>query len=261
MNPFDLTGHRVVVTGSTMGIGRGIAEAMLQAGARVVVNSHEDPHDDVLDVYASMGECHFVKSNVATVEGAQGLVEKAHEILGGLDCLANNAGTCIGRPFIEYTPEEYDTMMNLNVRGYFFATQAFAKIVGKRDHDASVICTGSTNGLQAEKGIAIYDMTKGAVLMMVRSLALELADLGIRMNGIAPGLIKTPLQAEFLKDKPDLQRVWDAQIPLGRMGQLDDVGTVAVFLASRAAKYIIGHMLYVDGGIVAQQTVLDIPGI
>lgn len=261
MNPFDLTGHRVVITGSTMGIGRGIAEAMLQAGARIVVNAHEDPQDDVLDVYASMGESHFVKSDVATVEGARGLVEKAQGILDGLDCLVNNAGTGFDRPLTSYTPDDYDAIMNLNVRGYFFATQAFARIVGKRDNDASVLCIGSTNGLQAEKGLAVYDMSKGAVLMMVRSVALELADVGIRMNGIAPGIIKTPLSEQYMEDKDDARRILNAQIPMGYMGQLDDVGPVAVFLASRAAKYITGHMLYVDGGIIAQQTSHHIPGV
>ncbi len=255
-----LENHRVVITGSTYGIGLGIADAMLRAGARVILNSNDDPADDVLDRLSALGECHFIKADLSSVEGAIGLVQEAHAQLGGLDCLVNNAGTFTDKPFLDNDPADYDRIMNLNVRGYFFATQEFARLVGKREFEASVVCTGSTNGLQAEKGMPLYDTSKGAVLMLVRSLSLVLADFGIRINGVAPGLIRTPLHKKVIEKDPALCKLLDAQIPLGRRGELDDVGPVAVFLASPAAKYITGEMIYVDGGIAAQQTIWEVRG-
>lgn len=254
-----LAEQRVVVTGSTYGIGKGIAEAMLRAGARVVINSNEPPKDDVLDQFQRIGECHFVQADLSDVAQARNLVQKAHRELGGLDCLVNNAGTFIGKRFTEYDEGDYDRIMNLNVRGYFFASQEFARLVKKRDYDASIICTGSTNGLQAEKNSVLYDMSKGAVLMLVRSLALSLTDMGIRVNGVGPGLIRTPLHKEVVEKDAGLVKLMTAQIPMGRIGELDDVGPVAAFLASPAAKYITGQMLYVDGGITAQQTIWEYP--
>ena len=255
----SMTDQRVVVTGSTYGIGLGIAEAMLQAGARVVLNSNEDPQDDVLDRLSRVGECHFVRADLSILSESARLVDEAGALLGGLDCLVNNAGTCTDRPFIECDESDYNRIMDLNVRGYYFASQAFVKAVGKRDFDASIVCTGSTNGLLAEKGMSLYDISKGAILMMVRSLALILADDGIRINGIAPGLIRTPLHNKHVENDPALCRLLEAQIPMGRRGEPGDVGPVAVFLASPAAGYMTGQMVYIDGGITAQQTVWEMP--
>ncbi len=254
-----LAEQRVVVTGSTYGIGKGIAEAMLRAGARVVVNSNEPPRDDVLEQFQRIGECHFVQADLSDVQQARDLVRTACQKLGGLDCLVNNAGTFTGKRFTECEEGDYDRIMNLNVRGYFFASQAFARLVQKRDFDASIVCTGSTNGILAEKNSVLYDMSKGAILMLVRSLAVSLADLGIRVNGVAPGLIRTPLHKQVVEQDPKLVKLLRAQIPMGRSGDLDDIGPVAVFLASKAAKYITGEMIYADGGLSAQQTIWELP--
>lgn len=252
-----LKNQRVIVTGSTYGIGLGIAEAMLRAGARVIINSNEDPEDDVMDRLSGIGESHFIKADLSSVTEARGLIQQAHEQLGGLDCLVNNAGTFTDKPFLENDESDYSRIMNLNVRGYYFATQEFTRLVGTRNFDASVVCTGSTNSLQAEKGMPLYDTSKGAVLMMVRSLALVLADFGIRINAIGPGLIRTPLHKKIIEKDSALCRLLDSQIPMGRRGELDDVGPVATFLASPAAKYITGQILYIDGGIIAQQTIWE----
>ncbi len=255
----SMTDQRVVVTGSTYGIGLGIAQAMLEAGARVVLNSNQDPEDDVLDRLSQIGECHFVAADLSAISESTRLIEEAGALLGGLDCLVNNAGTFINTPFSECDESDYDRIMNLNVRGYYFASQAFVKAVGKRKFDASIVCTGSTNGLLAEKESTLYDISKGAVLMLVRSLSLVLADSGIRINGIGPGLIRTPLHEKLVGVDSTLCRLIEAQIPLGRRGELDDVGPVAVFLASPAARYMTGQMIYVDGGITAQQIVWEMP--
>jgi len=252
--------QRVVVTGSTYGIGLGIARAMLEAGARVVLNSNKDPEDDVVERLSGIGECHFVRADLSQISECYRLVEEAGTLLGGLDCLVNNAGTFVDTSFVDLDADDYDRLMNLNVRGYFFTSQAFVKAVGKRDSDASIICTGSTNGQQAEMESTLYDISKGAVLMMVRSLALVAAKQGIRVNGVAPGLIRTPLMNQLIDHRSDLLPLLESQIPLGRRGEIDDVGPAAAFLASPGAKYITGQMIYVDGGITAQQMIWEQQG-
>ena len=198
----SMTDQRVVITGSTYGIGLGIAQAMLEAGARVVLNSNKDPEDDVVERLSKMGECHFVRADLSEISECARLIDEAGELLGGLDCLVNNAGTFTDRPFVECGADDYERIMNLNVRGYYFASQAFVKAVGKRDNDASIVCTGSTNGLLAEKESTLYDISKGAILMLVRSLALVVADHGIRVNGLAPGLVRTPLHRRSATTDP-----------------------------------------------------------
>lgn len=252
-----LHGMKVVVTGSTTGIGAAIARAMLDAGARVVINSHEAIDADTLADYRQLGECEFIQADLSKPSEARRLVENAFAIWDGLDCLVNNAGTYVNVDFMESMPEDFNRLFDLNVRGYYFAAQAFARVVGKRHHDASIICTGSTNSLQAENGSVMYDTSKGAVLMLMRGLAVTLAGQGIRVNGIGPGLIETVLNDFAHRDEPDVRRMVEKQIPLGRVGVPDDIGGAAVFLASSQAKYITGQMVYIDGGMTAQQIVYN----
>lgn len=241
----------VLITGSTQGIGYGIAEAFARAGARLVINSHLDD-GGALARLSALTECHFIRADLSSVEGARQLVQSAHEALGGLDTLVNCAGTFLDSDFLELTPEQFDRTFALNVRGYLFATQAFARLVGEGEEDASVVCIGSTNSFAAEKQSVIYDASKGAVLMLVKSMALTLAERGIRVNGIAPGIIETPLTRSGL-DRPGVRDHLDSQIPLGRIGQIGDIGEAAVFLASAGARYITGQMLAIDGGILTAQ--------
>ena len=242
----------VAITGSTTGIGYAIAEAFIRSGARLVINSHLDDDGGASERLGKLGECHFVKADISTVAGAQGFVAAAREKLGRLDTLVNTAGTYRDSDFDDLTEEIFDLTFNLNVKGYLFAAQAFAKGLTAGQENPSIICVGSTNSLAAEKNSVIYDTSKGAVLMLIRTLAVTLAERGIRVNGIGPGIVETPLSAKGLATpgvRPALQR----QIPLGRIGMPDDIGGAAVFLASPAARYVTGQMLYVDGGILANQ--------
>lgn len=241
----------VCITGSTSGIGFAIAEAFAKAGARLVINSHIDDHD-ACEKLSALTECHFVKANLASVAGAQSFIAQARDKLGHLDTLVNNAGTFKDAEFFELNEQMYADTFDLNVKGYLFASQAFAKTISAEQTGASIICIGSTNSRVAEKNSVIYDTSKGAILMMVRSLAVSLADKGIRVNGIGPGIVDTPLTHAGL-EQPGVRSRLQAQIPLGRIGQPDDIGGTAVFLGSEAAAYITGQMLYVDGGILANQ--------
>lgn len=246
----------VCVTGATQGIGFAIAEAFARSGARLVINSHL-PDPAALDKLSALTECHFVQADLSTVAGAEQLVEGAHDALGHLDTLVNNAGTFRDVPFDGVTEAIFDQTFNLNVRGYLFAAQAFARKVKPDQQGASIVCVGSTNSRAAEKNSVVYDASKGAVLMMIRSLAVTLAGRGIRVNGIGPGIVETPLTAAGL-GVPGMRDTLRAQIPLGRIGMPDDIGGAAVFLASPAARYITGQMLFIDGGILANQLSWDV---
>lgn len=247
----------VLVTGSTHGIGYGIAEAFARQGARLVINSHL-PDNGALAKLQELTECHFVQADLSTAAGARTVVREAREKLGRLDTLVNNAGTFLDTPFDELTEELFDRTFNLNVKAYVFASQEFVRGLEPGQEGASIILVGSTNSVMAERHSVAYDASKGAVLMMVRSLAVSLAGRGVRVNGLGPGIVETPLTKRGL-DTPGVRKSLNAQIPFGRIGQPEDVGGAAVFLASPAAGYITGQMLFVDGGILAIQKTWEPP--
>jgi NAD(P)-dependent dehydrogenase (short-subunit alcohol dehydrogenase family) len=242
----------VCITGSTHGIGYGIAEAFARAGARLVINSHEPDSGGAAARLGALSECHFVEMDVASVDGPAAFVAAARERLGRIDILVNNAGTMRDTAFERLDAALFDQTFALNVRGYLLAAQAFAAQLEPGQRDPNIICVGSTNSLAAEKDSVIYDASKGAVLMLIRSLAVTLAQRGIRVNGVGPGIIETPLTAAAIA-RPGVRKTLEAQIPLGRVGRPPDIGPAAVFLASEGAAYITGQMLYVDGGILANQ--------
>lgn len=241
----------VAITGSTHGIGYAIAEAFARAGARLAINSH------IADTQAAqrlgkLTECHFIQADISTVAGAQGFIAKARAKLGRLDTLVNNAGSFRDTAFDELTEEVFDKTFALNVKGYLFTAQAFIKQLEPGQANPSIICVGSTNSMAAEKNSVVYDTSKGAVLMLVKSLAVTLAERGVRVNGLGPGIVETPLTAAGLA-APGVRKALERQIPLGRVGLPDDIGGAAVFLASPEARYITGQMLFIDGGILANQ--------
>tara|TARA_B100000965_G_C19475042_1_gene705822 strand:+ start:261 stop:1034 length:774 start_codon:yes stop_codon:yes gene_type:complete len=241
----------VCISGSTFGIGYGIAEAFAKRGAKIVINSNEDDNGAQKKI-SELTECYFVKEDLSTVEGAQNFINKSYDLLGKLDTLINNAGTFLDTNFENISKESFEKTINLNVRGYMFASQAFAKKIKKNQTNASIICIGSSNSKAAEKNSVMYDTSKGAVLMMIRSLAVSLAPKNIRVNGIGPGILETPLTKDGL-DKGKNREVIESQIPLRRIGSPRDIGGAAVFLSSEEATYITGQMLYIDGGILANQ--------
>ena len=241
----------VCITGSTHGIGFGIAEAFAKKGAKIVINSH-DKDNGALDKLQKLTECYFVQSDLSTIDGNKKLIQEAKVKLGKIDTLINNAGTFQDTDFENINKEKFDKTFNLNVRGYMFTSQEFVKQISNDQNNSSIICIGSSNSLAAEKNSVMYDTSKGAVLMMVKSMAVSLASKNIRVNGIGPGILETPLTSEGL-NKGNNKKVISSQIPLGRIGEPSDIGGAAVFLASEEAKYITGQMLYVDGGILANQ--------
>ena len=241
----------VCITGSTHGIGYGIARAFAKKGAKIVINSHEKDNG-ALDKLNQLTECYFVQSDLSTIDGNKKLIKEANTKLGKIDTLINNAGTFQDTDFESINEENFNKTFNLNVRGYMFTSQEFVKHISTNQNNTSIICIGSSNSLAAEKNSVMYDTSKGAVLMMIKSMAISLASKNIRVNGIGPGILETPLTSEGL-NKGNNKKVITSQIPLGRIGEPTDIGGAAVFLASDEAKYITGQMLYVDGGILANQ--------
>lgn len=248
----DMSGRRICVTGSTKGIGVAIAEAFARRGARLVINAQTPTDEGAVERLAALSECHYVSADMSTAEGARSLIAGAVGLLGGLDTLVCNAGGFFDAPFDDLSTEAVDRTFDLNVKGYLYCAQAFAAAHAGNVAGPSIVLIGSSNSLAAERNSVAYDASKGAVLMLVRSLAVTLADRGIRVNGVGPGLVETPLTQAGI-DAPGMRERLAAQIPLGRVGQPDDISDTVVFLASHAARYITGQMLYVDGGILAQQ--------
>lgn len=244
----------VCITGSTHGIGLGIARAFASTGDRIILNSHllDERAEAAIQDLSAHTDVHFVQADLARPGGAEQLIEAAHARWGRLDTLVNNAGTFLDTDFTELTEDIFDRTFALNVRAYLFAGQAFASRVANDQTGASIICVGSTNSMAAERNSVIYDASKGAVLMLVKSLAVTLANRGIRVNGLGPGLVRTPLTEAALASE-QLRQSLARQIPLGRIAEPDDIGGAAVFLASDAARYITGQMLFIDGGILANQ--------
>ena len=246
-----LSGKTAVVTGSSQGIGRGIVERFAREGADVVINYHHS----LADAQAVLAEVEkagrrglTVQADVSTTAGVRHLIDAAVDHFGELDILVNNAGVEVHAPFWEVTEEEYDRVLNVNLKGVFFATQAMVNHARQTGRPARIINISSVHEELPFPNFAAYCASKGGVKMLTRNLAVELGYLGITVNAIAPGAIETPINTKLLNDPAKLNALL-GQIPLNRLGQPADVAGVAVFLASDDAAYVTGSTYYVDGGL------------
>jgi len=246
-----LEGGAALVTGSSRGIGRAIALRLAREGADVVVNysrNEAEAREVVAGVEAAGRRGFAVQADLRKADEARRLIEEAAEGLGRLDILVNNAGGGRAGAFTEVTEEDYDHVVDLNLKGVFFATQAFARLLIAAGRPGRVITISSVHEEIPLPGQASYCAAKGGVKVLTRDLAVDLARHGITVNAIAPGAIATDANAELMKDKPRLEALL-RQIPLGRLGAPDDVAGVAAFLASDDAAYVTGSTYFVDGGL------------
>jgi glucose 1-dehydrogenase len=246
-----LLGRKALVTGSSKGIGRGIALRLAQEGADVVVNYNSDPRgaDEVLAEIRALGRRGAsIGANLGDVADVQRLVAESAEALGGLDLLVNNAGIEKHAAFWDVTERDFDAVLDVNLKGVFFATQAFVRQCRAENRPGKVINVSSVHEEMAFPNFAAYCASKGGVRMLTRTLAVELGPLGITINSIAPGAIETPINRALLNDPVKLQSLV-GQIPLGRLGRPGDVAGLAAFLASSDSDYVTGTTYFVDGGL------------
>jgi glucose 1-dehydrogenase len=246
-----LAGKRALVTGSSKGIGQAIAVRFAQEGADVVINYHSDPKgadEAVAQVQATGRRAVPLKGDLGSVSSVQNLIEQGWAALGGLDILVNNAGIEIRAPFLDVTEMDYDKVLDVNLKGVFFATQTFVKKLRAENRGGKIINVSSVHEELPFPNFASYCASKGGLKMLTRNLSIELGPFGITINSIAPGAIETPINAKLLNDPVKLKALTE-QIPLGRLGKTPDVAGLAVFLASPDSDYSTGATFVVDGGL------------
>jgi glucose 1-dehydrogenase len=247
-----LAGKVAIVTGSGSGIGQSIAIRYASEGATVVVdyrNHPEQANDTKTKCEAAGGKAITVQADVSILADTQRLINQSYTQLGRADILVNNAGIEIKAPFWEVTEKDYDAVLNVNLKGAFFLTQAFVQRLISAKLSGRVINISSVHEDMVFPHFSTYCASKGAIRMLMRDLAVELGPHNITVNNIAPGAVSTPINTNLMADKPELNALL-ANIPLGRMATPDEIAGLALFLASDDGAYCTGSTYIIDGGLI-----------
>jgi glucose 1-dehydrogenase len=250
----SLNGEVALVTGAAIGIGRAIALRLAQDGADVAINYVRD----AAAAEELCGEIHkldrraiAVQADVAQLADGRRLVEQTVAELGQLNILVNNAGIEIKQPFLEVTEENYDRVLAVNLKGAFFCAQAAAQQMVKQGKGGRIVNISSIHEEQAMVGNAPYCASKGGMRMLTRTICVELAPHGIRVNNVGPGAIATPINRQTLAS-PELLDALRAEIPLRELGTPEDVAGLVSYLVSPEAAYVTGSTFFIDGGMLRQ---------
>jgi glucose 1-dehydrogenase len=253
-----LAGQRALVTGANSGIGAGIARALAAAGASVVVNYVRNPEDAervVAEIGAVGGRATAIQADVSSETAVQTMFREMVKAYGGIDILVNNAGLQKDAPLADMTLADWEFVIKVNLTGQFLCAREAIRCFLRQGINPTVssaagkiLCVSSVHDLIPWAGHANYAASKGGVMMLMKTLAQEYAAHKIRVNGISPGAIKTPINMSAW-DTPEKEAALLELIPYGRVGITEDIGRAAVWLASDLSDYMIGTTLYVDGGM------------
>lgn len=249
-SPFDLTGKTAVVTGGGRGLGRGITEALLRAGADVVVFGRNPLPDSLVQLADLLGR--KVSVSIVDLGDPEAIDVAARSLLDerSVDVLVNNAGTQDRYPAVDFPLDAWDHVISVNLRSVFQLCQVFARPMLERG-EGKIINLASLLSFQGGLNVVAYAASKGGVAQLTKALCNEWSGRGVNVNAIAPGYMETDMNTALLSDAARLEQL-SARIPAGRWGTPDDIGNVAVFLASPAAAYVHGQIVCVDGGWMAR---------
>lgn len=245
----DLKGKVAVVTGGAQGIGKGIVKRYIEENAKVAIFDCDNAmmEETKKEMEALGGEVITANVDVTSKAQLQEAVDKVVDAWGKIDILATCAGICPWDPVLEIKEEDWDKVMGVNLKGYFLASQLVGRVMKEKGNGGSIIHMSSVNGLAAESDIAHYNVSKGGINQLTKSMALELAQYNIRVNAILPGFIDTRLNRADIDNKEWLENYLKT-IPAGRVGTPTDIAGAAFFLASDDSTYVTGDLLVVDGG-------------
>ena len=245
----DLTGKVALVTGASRGIGQAVAVELAKAGADVIVNyiGNEAVAQETVEKVEALGRKALkIKADVGNADEVQAMVDEAHAAFGHIDVLVNNAGITRDGLLIRMKDSDWDDVLNINLKGVYLVSKAVAKFMVKQ-RSGRIINMTSVSGVTGNVGQANYAAAKAGVIGFTKTCAKELAARGITVNAVAPGFIETAM-TDVLPEK--IKEGIAATVPLGRMGQPEEIAGVVTFLASDFARYITGQVLNVDGGMV-----------
>ena len=243
-----LEGKVAIVTGASRGIGRAVAINLAQSGADIVVNysGSEGAAQETVEAVQALGRKAIkFKANVANADEVASMVEEAHKEFGHIDILVNNAGITRDGLLMRMKDEDFDAVIDINLKGVYLVTKAVSKIMMKQ-RSGHIINMTSVVGVMGNAGQTNYAASKAGVIGFTKSCAKELASRGITVNAIAPGFIRTEM-TDVLKD--DIKKALMEQIPMKNFGEVEDIANTVAFLASEDARYITGQVISVDGGM------------
>jgi glucose 1-dehydrogenase len=246
-----LEGKTVLITGGGQGIGQGIAYRLAEEGANIVIDYVGNPlsaNETVAKIQEGGRRALAVEADISSVDQIHSMMKQAVDYFGAVDILVNNAGVEKHASIWEIAEHDYDLVLNINLKGAVFASQAFVQHRMAVKQPGKIINVSSVHEELPFPHFTSYCASKGGMKMVMRNLSIELAPFGITVNNIAPGAIETPINTALLNDPVKMKALLE-NIPLGRLGQVRDVAGVAAFLASTEADYITGATIFVDGGL------------